>query len=72
MTLSSSEVGFVTIFESPKEIIFMEFLLYGIEIALELLIALKTNSIGAMLMALTGVLTCHVDTRYHFIRESIE
>jgi hypothetical protein len=35
----------------------------------------KTDNIGAMFMAQnssSGMRTCHVDTRYHYIRENVE
>jgi hypothetical protein len=46
-----------------------------IEIDMELPIVVKTDNIGAMFMVqnvLTGLCIRHVDTRYHFIKESVE
>jgi hypothetical protein len=45
-----------------------------IGIDIEFSIIVTTENIGAMFMAQnssSGLRTCHVDTRYHFIRESV-
>jgi hypothetical protein len=75
VTLSSSEAEYFAISEAIKEIKFMYFLLRDIGIDVELPIVVKTNNFGAMSMAQntsTGIHTRHMNTRYHFIRESIE
>jgi hypothetical protein len=75
VTLSSNEAEYIFISEAIKEIIFMHFFLRDIGIDVELPIVMKTDNIGAIFMAQnawTGVRTRHVDTRYHFIRESVE
>jgi hypothetical protein len=75
VTLSSSEAEYVAILEAVKEIKFIYYLLQGIGINIELPIIVKTDNIGAMFMAQnssSGVRTCHVDTRYHYIRDNVE
>jgi hypothetical protein len=75
VTLSISKEEYVAISESVKEIKSMYFLLCDIGIDVELPIVVKTDYIGAMLMAnvaLTGVYRRNVDTWDHFIRESGE
>jgi hypothetical protein len=61
--------------EEVKEIKFMYYLLRDIGIDVELPILVKTENVGAMLMAQnasSGVRTGHVYTRYHFVRENLE
>jgi hypothetical protein len=75
VTLLSSEAEYVAISEAVKEIKFIYYLLQGIGIEIELPIIVKTDNIGAMFMAQnasSGVRTCPVDTRYHYIRENVE
>jgi hypothetical protein len=73
MTLPSSEVKYVVISDTVKEIIY--FLLSDIGIYVELPIVMKTNYTGAIFLAQNasmGVLTRQADTWYHCIREGIE
>jgi hypothetical protein len=75
VTLSSSEAKYVAILEVVKEIKFIYYLMQGIGIEIELPIIVKTDNIGTMFMAQnasSGERTCHVDTRYHYIRENVE
>ena len=54
---------------------FVYYLLKDTGIEVDLPIIVKTDNIGAMFMAQnasSGVRTCHVDTRYHFVRENLE
>jgi hypothetical protein len=58
-----------------KEIKFIFYLLQGIRIEIDLPIIVKTDNVGAMFMeqiASSGVRTCHVDTRYHYVQENME
>jgi hypothetical protein len=58
-----------------KEIKFIYYLLQGIRIEIDLPIIVKTDNVGAMFMsqiALSGVRTFHVDTRYHYVQENME
>ena len=69
------EAEYVAISEAVKEIKFVYCLLQGIGIEIDLPIIVKTDNIGAMFMAQnasSGVRPCHVDTRYHYIRENVE
>jgi hypothetical protein len=71
VTLSRYEAEYVVISNAVKEVKFIGFLLRDIKIDVELPIVMKTDNIGAMLMAqnvLMGIRTHHVNTRYHFIR----
>jgi hypothetical protein len=73
VTLSSSEAEYVEMPEAVKEVKFIYYLLRDIGIEVKLLIIAKTDNVGAMFMAQnnsSGVRTRHIDTRYHFLRES--
>jgi hypothetical protein len=75
VTLSSTEAEYVAMSEAVKEIKFIYYLLRDISIEVELPIIVKTDNVGAMLMAQnssSGVRTRHVDTRYHFVRENLD
>jgi hypothetical protein len=75
VTLSSSEAKYVAISEAVKEIKFIYYFLRKIGIEVNLLFTVKTDNVGAMFMAqnaLSGVRTCHIDTRYHYVRENLE
>jgi hypothetical protein len=66
VTLLSSEAEYVAISESVLKDV-------GIEVDLPIIV--KTNNIGAMFMvqnASSGMRTCHIDTRYHVVRENLE
>jgi hypothetical protein len=75
LTLPCSEAEYVAISEAVKESKFIYYILQRIGIDIELPIIVKTDNIGAMFMAQnssSGVRTCHVDTRYRYIRENVE
>jgi hypothetical protein len=66
---------YVAILEAAKDIKIIYYLVQGIGIDIELPIIVKTDNIGAMFMAQnssSGMRTCHLDTRYHYIRENVE
>jgi hypothetical protein len=68
VTLSSSEAEYVAMSEAVKEVEFIYYLLRDIDIEVELPIIVKTDNVGAIIMAQnssSGVRTRHVDTRYH-------
>jgi hypothetical protein len=70
VTLFSSKAEYVAMSEAVKEIRFINFILKGIGIEVELPIVVKTDNIGALIMSQnssTGVRSRHIDTRYHFI-----
>jgi hypothetical protein len=74
VTLSSSKAEYVVISEAVKEIKFIYYLLREIGIEVNLPMTVKTDNIGAMLMAqnaLSGVRTRHINTRYYYVREGI-
>jgi hypothetical protein len=61
--------------KAVKEIRFMYYFLVILGILVKLPIIVRTDSIGAIFMAgnaSTGVLTRHIDTCYHFIREHLK
>jgi hypothetical protein len=60
MTLSSSKDQYVAVSEAVKEIKFIYYLLREIEIEVNLPIKVKTDNVGAMFMALNGVILIHV------------
>jgi hypothetical protein len=73
--LLSSEAEYVAISEAVKEIKFIYYILQGIGNDIELPIIVKTDNIGAVIMAQytsSDVRTHHVDSRYHYIRENVE
>jgi hypothetical protein len=75
VTLSSSEAEYVAMSETVKEIRFINFILNDIRIGVELPIVVTTDNVSALFMSknsLTGVRSMHLDTRNHFIRESVE
>ena len=75
VTLSRSEAEYVAILEAVKEIKFIFDVLQDNGIELDLPITVKADNIDAILMAQnvsSGVRACHVDTRYHYIRENVE
>jgi hypothetical protein len=75
VTLSSIEAEYVAMSEAVKEIKFIYYLLREIGIEVNLLITVKTDSVGAMFMAQnvsSGVRTRHIDARYHYVRENSE
>jgi hypothetical protein len=59
VTLSSSENDYVAFSEAVKGIKFIYYLLIEIEIEVNLLITVKTNNVGVMLMASSVVNTSH-------------
>jgi hypothetical protein len=75
VTLLSCEGENAAISERVKKIKFIHYLLQGIGIEIDLTIIVITDNIGAMFMAQnasSGERTCHIDTRYHYIRENVE
>jgi hypothetical protein len=75
VTLLSTEAEHVEISEAAKELKFIHYLLCDVHIKVNLPIFLKTDNIRAIFMSenvSTGFRPCHVDTRYHFVREFIE
>jgi hypothetical protein len=73
VTLSNSEAEYVAISEAVNKVKFIYYLLREIAIEVNLLIAVKTDNVGAMFMAQnasSGIRTRHIDTRYHYIREN--
>jgi hypothetical protein len=60
VTLSSSKAEYVTISEAVKKIKFIYYLLREIRIEVNLLFTVKTDNVGAMFMASSGVRTRHV------------
>jgi hypothetical protein len=66
---------YVMISKAVKELKVIYYLLSDLHIKNNIPIVVKTDNIGAIFMsenAVTGFLTQHVDTRYHFVREFIE
>jgi hypothetical protein len=75
VTLSSSQAEYVAISKALKQFMFIYYLLREIGIEIDLLITVKTDNIGTILMAqnaLSGARACHIDTRYHYVRENLE
>jgi hypothetical protein len=65
----------VVMSEAVKEVKFIYYLLRDIGIEVKLPIIVKTDNVGAMIMAQnssSGVRTRHVNTRYHFVRENLD
>jgi hypothetical protein len=72
VTLSSTEAEYVAISEAIKELKFIYYLLCDLHIKLNLPIVVKTNKIGAIFISENTSTGRHVDTRYHFVQDSIE
>jgi hypothetical protein len=75
VTLSSSEAEYVAMSEVVKEVKFIYYLLCDIGIEVKLPIIVNNDNVGAMFMAQnssSGVRTRHVNTRYHFVQESLK
>jgi hypothetical protein len=75
VTLSSSEAEYVAMSEAVKEICFIYFLLKGMGVDVKLPIVVRCDNVGVIFMAensSSGIRTCHIDTRYHFVREYVE
>jgi hypothetical protein len=75
VTLSSSEADYVAISEAVKEIKFIYYLMKEIGIEVNLPITVKTGNNGTMFMAQnvsSGIMTRHIDTRYHYVSENLE
>jgi hypothetical protein len=61
--------------EAVKEICFLYFLLKGMEVDVKLSIAVRCDNVGAIFMAensSSGVRTCHIDIKYHFVHEHVK
>jgi hypothetical protein len=61
--------------EAVKEIRFIYFLLKGIGVDVKLPIVVNCVNSGAIFMAQnssSGIRTCHIDTRYHFVCEHVK
>jgi hypothetical protein len=74
-TLSSSKSEYIAISEVVKDIRFIYFLLKGMGVDVKLPIVVRCDNVGAIFIAensSSGIRTCHIDTRYHFIREHVE
>ena len=65
--MSSSEAKYVAMSEAVKEIRFVYYVLESLGISVKLPITVRTDNIGAILMAensSSGVCTRHINTRY--------
>jgi hypothetical protein len=74
VTLSSSEVKYVTISEVFKEVKFVYYFLCDLHIKVNLPIVLRMDNIRAIFIsetALSGFCTCYMDTHHHFVQEFI-
>jgi hypothetical protein len=75
VTLSSSEAEYVAMSKAVKEIRFIDFFWKGMGVDVKLSIVVKCVNVGASFMAensSSGNRTCHINTRYHFVREHVE
>jgi hypothetical protein len=75
VTLSSSKAESVVMLEAVKEIRFIYFLLKVMGVDVKLPIVVRCDIIGAIFIAensSSGIRTCHIDTRYHFVRKRVK
>ena len=75
VSLSSSEVEYIALFEAVKEVKFVAQLLESMKIEVKYPITVRADNIGAIFMAsniMTTSLTKHVDIRYKYVNEFVE
>jgi hypothetical protein len=75
VALSSTEAEYYALSEAAKEIKFLLQVMESIGIEVQLPVLVHVNNVGAIFMAENASATsrtCHVDARYHFVREYVE
>ena len=73
--LSSSEVEYIALSETVKEVMFMIQLLGRNKIVVEYPVIVRVDNTGAIFMASNIIITCHtkhVDIRYKYVNEYVE
>jgi hypothetical protein len=75
VTLSSSEAEYVAVSEVCMEVMFVKQILEFLQVKLKLPINILVDNVGAMFLTENQSVsqrTCHIDVRYHFIRNYVE
>ena len=73
--LYSSEVGYIALSETVKEVMFVIQLLGSMKISIKYPVMVGVDKVGVIFMASNITNTCctkHVDIRYKFVNENVE